>query len=176
VERNRISSLQSHGKALEKQCCLPGVFCDSGDMPANLLCELSGHLTPCTSCFYGKWVLFIYLFIIIINGREHKFTSAIIITCRPILISRDIQTSRLGLGLYTSPARAALKLSCLTSSINTRHDCLLSIWWLPAPQSNLAKVALNPRQKVGTHIWYDVPRVAKCLHHSRTSIRSAMFA
>ena len=42
VERNRISSLQSHGKALEKECCLPGVFCDSGDTPAkaNLLCEL----------------------------------------------------------------------------------------------------------------------------------------
>jgi len=38
-------SLQSHRKALEKECCLPGVFCDSGDMPANLLlCELSGHL------------------------------------------------------------------------------------------------------------------------------------
>jgi len=29
VERNRISSLQSHGKALEKECCLSGVFCDS---------------------------------------------------------------------------------------------------------------------------------------------------
>ena len=56
VERSRISSLQSHGKALEKECCLPGIFCDSGDMPANLLCELNGHLMPCTSCFYGKWV------------------------------------------------------------------------------------------------------------------------
>ena len=42
--------------ALEKECCLPGVFCDSGDTPANLLCELNGHLMPCTSCFYGKWV------------------------------------------------------------------------------------------------------------------------
>ena len=51
-ERNRISSLQSHGKALEKECCLPGIFCDS----ANLLCELNDHLMPCTSCFYGKWV------------------------------------------------------------------------------------------------------------------------
>jgi len=50
------SSLQSHGKALEKEFCLPGVFRDSGDMPANLLCELNGHLMPCTSCFYGKWV------------------------------------------------------------------------------------------------------------------------
>jgi len=40
-----------------KECCLPGVFSDSGDTtPANLLCELNGHLMPCTSCFYGKWV------------------------------------------------------------------------------------------------------------------------
>ena len=29
MERNRISCLQSHGKALEKECCLPGVFRDS---------------------------------------------------------------------------------------------------------------------------------------------------
>ena len=36
--------------------CLPGVFRDSGDTPANLLCELNGHLMPCTSCLYGKWV------------------------------------------------------------------------------------------------------------------------
>jgi len=35
---------------------LPGVFRDGGDTPANLLCELNGHLMPCTSCFYGKWV------------------------------------------------------------------------------------------------------------------------
>jgi len=48
--------LQSHGKALEKECSLPGVFCDSGDTPANLLCELNGHLMPCTIYFYGKWV------------------------------------------------------------------------------------------------------------------------
>jgi len=52
VERNRISSFQSHGKALEKECCLLGIFCDSGDTPVNLLCELSGDLMPCTSCFY----------------------------------------------------------------------------------------------------------------------------
>ena len=31
VERNRISSLQSHGKALEKKCCLSGVVRDSDD-------------------------------------------------------------------------------------------------------------------------------------------------
>jgi len=35
VERNRISSLESNGKALEKERCLAGVFCDSGDTPAN---------------------------------------------------------------------------------------------------------------------------------------------
>ena len=57
AERNRISSLESHGKALEKECCLPGVFRDSGDTPASLLCMLSGHLIPCTSCFYGKCVM-----------------------------------------------------------------------------------------------------------------------
>ena len=56
AERNRIYSLGSHGKASEKEYCLPGVFCDSGDTPANLLCELNGHLMPCTSCFYGKRV------------------------------------------------------------------------------------------------------------------------
>ena len=38
--------LQSHGKALEKECCLPGVFCDSGDTPANLLLLLLLFLTP----------------------------------------------------------------------------------------------------------------------------------
>jgi len=27
-------------KRWKKECCLPGVFCDSGDTPANLLCEL----------------------------------------------------------------------------------------------------------------------------------------
>jgi len=36
VERNRISSLKSHGKALEKECCLPDVFCDSGDIALRL--------------------------------------------------------------------------------------------------------------------------------------------
>jgi len=40
----------------KKECCLPGVFCDSGDTPANLLCELRGHLMPGTSCLYGKRV------------------------------------------------------------------------------------------------------------------------
>jgi len=41
---------------LEKECRLPGVLSDSGDTPVSLLCELSGHLMPCTSCLNGKWV------------------------------------------------------------------------------------------------------------------------
>jgi len=56
VESDCISSSQSHGKALKKECFLPGVFRENGDTLANLLCELSGHLIPCTSCLYGKWV------------------------------------------------------------------------------------------------------------------------
>ena len=54
MERNCISSLQSHGKALERNVVswLSSVIVA---MPAILLCELNGHLVPCTSCFYGKW-------------------------------------------------------------------------------------------------------------------------
>jgi len=33
-------------------------------------------------------IIIIIIIIIFINGRENKFTSAIIITCRPILTSR----------------------------------------------------------------------------------------
>ena len=41
--------------------CNGNLLCDhgvveSGDTSANLLCELNGHLMPCTSCLYGKWV------------------------------------------------------------------------------------------------------------------------
>jgi len=71
VERKCISYLQSHGKALEKERSLPGIFCDSGDMPANLLCELNGHLMPCTSCLYRKWVedvCYYYYFYLFIDG------------------------------------------------------------------------------------------------------------
>ena len=31
-------------------------FCDSG---ADLLCELSGHIMPCISCLYVKWVKYV---------------------------------------------------------------------------------------------------------------------
>jgi len=56
VEWNRISSLQSHEKALEKEHCLPDVFRDTGDTPANFFCELNGHFMTSTSCLYGKRV------------------------------------------------------------------------------------------------------------------------
>ena len=51
-----IPSLKSHGQALKQERCLPGLFCDTGDAPANLLCELDGHDIPCASCLSGKWV------------------------------------------------------------------------------------------------------------------------
>ena len=44
----------------------PGVFCDSGDTPANLLCELNGHLMLCIICFYTKWVEDVCAVIIVI--------------------------------------------------------------------------------------------------------------
>ena len=43
-------------KGVGKKSCLQGFFCDSGDTPANTLCELNGHLMPCTNWLYGKWV------------------------------------------------------------------------------------------------------------------------
>ena len=60
LERNRIFSLQSHGKALEKEYFLPGVFHNSGNTPADLLCELIGHLMPCTSCFYYYYYYYFF--------------------------------------------------------------------------------------------------------------------
>ena len=54
VERNCISSLQSHGKPLEKECCLPGVFRDSGDTPANLNGRLV-LLLLCPTFFYRRY-------------------------------------------------------------------------------------------------------------------------
>jgi len=56
---------------VEKECCLPGVFCDSGDTPANLLCELNGHLMPCTSCFYGKWIEDVCVCVCVLANLEY---------------------------------------------------------------------------------------------------------
>jgi len=99
VERNRISSLQRRGKALEKECCLPGFFCDSGDTPANLLFELNGHLMPCSSCFCGKWVkdvcagqfgVFVYLVLRCLLGCCIWFSccAANIIKCSLLFVVR----------------------------------------------------------------------------------------
>ena len=35
LEGDRIPSLKSHGQALKQERCLPGLFCDTGDAPAN---------------------------------------------------------------------------------------------------------------------------------------------
>jgi len=57
-------------RAIEKRWNRNVVFCDGGDTPANLLCELNGHLMPCTSCLYcklvedvctGQFAVFVYL-------------------------------------------------------------------------------------------------------------------
>ena len=50
----------SYEKALEKECCISGIFRVSGDTPSNLLCELNGHLMPYTSCFYCYYYYFLY--------------------------------------------------------------------------------------------------------------------
>ena len=41
---------------MKKKCCFPDVLCDRCDAPANFLCQLNGHVVPCTSCPHGKWV------------------------------------------------------------------------------------------------------------------------
>ena len=43
-------------KGVRKVVLSPWCLYDSG---ANLLCELNGHLLPCTSCLYGKWVEYV---------------------------------------------------------------------------------------------------------------------
>ena len=35
LEGDRIPFLKSHGQALKQERCLPGLFCDTGDAPAN---------------------------------------------------------------------------------------------------------------------------------------------
>ena len=54
LEGNRIPPLKSHGQALEKELCFPGVLSDNRDAPANLLRHFYGCLMPCTCCLDGK--------------------------------------------------------------------------------------------------------------------------
>ena len=73
---------------LEKECCLPG---DNGDTPANLLCELNGHLVPCTSCLYGKWVEDVC------TGQSGVFVCLVLIIIfflTPVLNSRGMKKLR----------------------------------------------------------------------------------
>jgi len=37
-----------------RECCFPGVLRDGGDAPANLLCQLNGHVVLCASCLHRK--------------------------------------------------------------------------------------------------------------------------
>jgi len=55
VERNRISSLHSHGKALEREF-VSRVSSVIVVIRLPISCELNGHLMPCTSCLRGKRV------------------------------------------------------------------------------------------------------------------------
>jgi len=83
-------------RALEKDCCLLGVLCDSIDTPANLFCELNGHIMPCTSCLYGKWIedvcagqfgVFVYLILHCLVGCCTWFTSRYCVFSEKIHIS-----------------------------------------------------------------------------------------
>ena len=56
MERDRISASESYGRVLENECCFPDVLCDGCDEPAIFLCQFNGHVVPCTSCLYRKWV------------------------------------------------------------------------------------------------------------------------
>ena len=54
LEGDRIPSLKSHGQALKQECCLPGLFCDTGDARENLVCDLDGHDIPC-AMWVAQW-------------------------------------------------------------------------------------------------------------------------
>ena len=54
MEGDRISPLKSYGWSLEQECCFPNVLCDRCDAPANFLCQLNGHVVPCSSCLHSK--------------------------------------------------------------------------------------------------------------------------
>ena len=56
MERNRISSLQSHGKALEKDCCLPGVFRDIIIIIIIIIALSGGRIVACRAAVDGTVV------------------------------------------------------------------------------------------------------------------------
>jgi len=56
---------------------------------------------------------------------------------RQLCFSRNLELTsqtRSKTHLPSPHLKLALNPFCLTWSTNTRHDCLLSIWWLPVPQ------------------------------------------
>lgn len=56
MEGDRISPLKSDGQMLEEECSFPGVLCDGGDAPANLV----SAQWPCSAMWqlsiYGRWI------------------------------------------------------------------------------------------------------------------------
>jgi len=50
LEGDHIPFLESHGQALEQECCFPVVFRHCDDLPAYLLYQLYGRVMPCTGC------------------------------------------------------------------------------------------------------------------------------
>jgi len=49
LKKDHIASLYSHGQVPKQICCFPGVLCDAGDAPTNLLGELNSHVVSCAS-------------------------------------------------------------------------------------------------------------------------------
>ena len=67
VERNRISSLQSHGKALKQECCLPGV------RPLAFLWPMAeewSHLGVC--CHLALLLLLLLLLLFFITPKQQS--------------------------------------------------------------------------------------------------------
>ena len=56
VGRRPHSLFEEPWTGVETRTLSPGSLCDTGDAPANFLCELDGHDIPCASCLNGKWV------------------------------------------------------------------------------------------------------------------------
>jgi len=102
-------------------CLSVGMWCRSQDGLKMHRCLGLGYLRPCPRRYFrpnyasyinkmsqissrylssvnpSKLMRYLLTVIIIINGRENKFTSAVIIMCWPVLTSHDLRTSHLGL-------------------------------------------------------------------------------
>ena len=76
----QYSFMESHGQALEQECCFPVVFYHCGDSPVYLLYQLYGQSKPCIGCLNGNRVENICagqpcVIIIIINNENISDTT-----------------------------------------------------------------------------------------------------